>query len=192
MAAGGGVVNEVLWAVGRASGVVALVLLTASLWLGIVARSGRPLPGMPRFSVTLVHRNLSLLSVVFIAVHVFTLLLDPYAKMTPADIVVPFAGALQPFWLGLGTVAVDLLIAVTVTALLRRRLGLRVFKTIHWLSYALWPVALLHSIGDGTDGRSGWMLLLAAASVLFVIVAVLWRASAGFIEGAMARRKELS
>ncbi|WP_233265446.1 ferric reductase-like transmembrane domain-containing protein [Leifsonia sp. AG29] len=184
--------NEVLWAVGRASGVVALVLLTASLWLGIVARSGRPLPGMPRFSVTLVHRNLSLLSVVFITVHVLTLLLDPYAKMTPADIVVPFAGAVQPFWLGLGTVAVDLMIAVTVTALLRRRLGVRVFKTIHWLSYALWPVALLHSIGDGTDGRSGWMLLLAAASVLFVIVAVLWRASAGFIEGAMTRRKELS
>ena len=113
--------DEVLWAVGRASGVVALLLLTVSLWLGIVTRSGRPLPGMPRFSVTLLHRNVSLLAVVFLVLHIGTLLLDSYAKLTLTDVLVPFLGAHLPFWLGLGTVAVDLLIAVTVTALLRRR-----------------------------------------------------------------------
>lgn len=184
--------DELLWAVGRASGVVALLLLTASLWLGIVVRSGRPLPGLPRFSVTLVHRNISLLAVAFLAVHVGTLLLDSYAKLTLTDVLVPFLGAHLPFWLGLGTIAVDLLLAVTITALLRRRLGLRVFKAVHWLSYAMWPVALAHTVGDGTDGRSGWMLLLAAGCVLFVLVAVFWRASAGFIESARARRGELS
>lgn len=183
--------DEVLWAVGRASGVVALLLLTVSLWLGIVTRSGRPLPGMPRFSVTLLHRNVSLLAVVFLVLHIGTLLLDSYAKLTLTDIVVPFLGAHLPFWLGLGTVAVDLLIAVTITALLRRRLGLRVFKAVHWLSYALWPVALAHTIGDGTDGTSGWMLLLAGASVLFVLVAVLWRVSARFLETSAARRTDV-
>lgn len=184
--------NELLWAVGRASGVVSLVLLTISLWLGIVTRSGRPLPGMPRFSVTLVHRNVSLLSIVFLTIHIFTLLLDPYAKLTLSDVLVPFLGAERPFWLGLGTVAVDLLLAVTITALLRRRLGLRVFKAVHWLSYALWPVALAHTIGDGTDGVSGWMLLLAGGSVLVVLVAVAWRTTAGFIENAHLRREEPS
>ncbi len=184
--------DDILWAVGRSSGVVALLLLTVSLWLGIVARSGRPLPGLPRFSVTLVHRNVSLLAVVFLVLHIGTLLLDSYAKLTRTDVLVPFLGAHQPFWLGLGTVAVDLLIAVTITALLRRRLGLRVFKAVHWLNYALWPVALAHTIGDGTDGTAAWMLLLAGACVLFVLVAVAWRVSAGFVESARARRGELS
>ncbi len=184
--------DDILWAVGRSSGVVALLLLTVSLWLGIVARSGRPLPGLPRFSVTLVHRNVSLLAVVFLVLHIGTLLLDSYAKLTLTDVLVPFLGAHLPFWLGLGTVAVDLLIAVTITALLRRRLGLRVFKAVHWLSYAMWPIALAHTIGDGTDGTAPWMLLLAGACVLFVLVAVFWRVSAGFVESARARRGELS
>lgn len=184
--------DEMLWAVGRASGVVALLLLTASLWVGIVVRSGRPLPGLPRFSVTLVHRNISLLALVFLVLHVGTLLLDSYAKLTLTDVLVPFLGARLPFWLGLGTVAVDLLIAVTITALLRHRLGVRVFKAVHWLSYAMWPLALAHTIGDGTDGRSAWMLLLSAACVLFVVVAVGWRLSAGFVESARSRRGELS
>lgn len=184
--------DEVMWAVGRGSGVVALLLLTASLWLGIVTRSGRPLPGMPRFSVTLVHRNLSLLSVVFVVIHVVTLLADPYAKLTALDAVVPFLGTTKPFWLGLGTVAVDLLIAVMITSLLRRWIGRRVFAAVHWASYAMWPVALAHTVGDGTDGTAGWMLLLAAACVLIVVTAVLWRLSARFIESAHARRGELS
>ncbi len=183
--------TEILWAIGRASGVVSLVLLTASVWLGVVTRSGRPLPGLPRFSVTLVHRNVSLLAVVFVVVHVLTLLADPYAKLTPADLVIPFLGAYRPFWLGLGTVAVDLLLAVVVTALLRRWLGRRVFRAVHWLSYALWPVALAHTIGAGTDGTSVWMLVLSGAAVLAVLVAAGWRLSAGFVESARLRRGAL-
>ncbi|WP_314145853.1 ferric reductase-like transmembrane domain-containing protein [uncultured Leifsonia sp.] len=184
--------NEAMWALGRGSGVVALVLLTASLWLGIVTRSGRPLPGLPRFSVTLVHRNLALLSVVFVGLHILTLLADPYAKLTALDTVVPFLGTTKPFWLGLGTVAVDLMLAVVLTALLRRWIGRRVFKAVHWASYAMWPVAIAHTLGTGTDASAGWLLLLSGACLLVVVIAVLWRLSARFVESAAARRGELS
>ncbi|WP_025155757.1 ferric reductase-like transmembrane domain-containing protein [Leifsonia aquatica] len=184
--------DSVLWAVGRGSGVAALLLFSAAVVLGIVTRSGRPLPGLPRFSVTLVHRNVSLLAVVFLALHVGTLLFDSYAKLTVVDLVVPFVGAWSPFWLGLGTVASDLLIAVVVTALLRRRLGQRVFRVVHWAAYLMWPIALAHSIGAGTDGTSPWMLVVAAASVALVVAAVLWRLSSGFVESARVRRGELS
>ena len=87
--------NELLWAFGRASGVVSLLLFTASVLLGILTRAGRPLPGLPRFSVSLVHRNISLLAVVFLVLHVGTLMFDSYAKLNPVDLVVPFLGS---FW----------------------------------------------------------------------------------------------
>ncbi|WP_431245661.1 ferric reductase-like transmembrane domain-containing protein [Leifsonia xyli] len=180
--------SEVLWAFGRASGVVSLLLFTASVLLGILTRSGRPLPGLPRFSVSLVHRNVSLLAVVFLVLHVGTLLFDSYAKLNPIDLVVPFLGSFQPFWQGLGTVAFDLVVAIVLTGLLRRRIGQRVFRFIHWFTYAMWPIAVLHAIGNGTNGTSGWFLVLVAGSALLVLIAVIWRVSSGFEEYARTRR----
>ncbi|RFA20614.1 ferric reductase-like transmembrane domain-containing protein [Subtercola boreus] len=179
--------DAALWAFGRGTGVVALVALTLSVVLGIVTRSGRPLPGVPRFSITLLHRNLSLLACVFLVIHIVSLFFDSFAQLTPLDVVVPFFGDFLPFWQGLGTVAVDLLIAVMVTALLRNRIGLRAFRTVHWLAYATWPIALAHGIGNGTDGTSAWFLWVSALSVLLVLGAVGWRLSTRFVEFSGAR-----
>jgi methionine sulfoxide reductase heme-binding subunit len=184
--------NEAMWAFGRVSGIVALLLLTLSVLLGITTRSGRPLPGLPRFSIALVHRNVALLASVFLVFHVGSLLVDSYARLNPVDILVPFLGSFKPIWQGLGTVAVDLLIAVIVTSLLRRRLGVRAFKAVHWLTYAMWPVALLHAVGNGTNGMSGWFLLLAATSSIAILIAMGWRLSARFIESAKIREKSAS
>jgi methionine sulfoxide reductase heme-binding subunit len=184
--------NEAMWAFGRVSGIVALLLLTLSVLLGITTRSGRPLPGLPRFSIALVHRNVALLASVFLVFHVGSLLVDSYARLNPVDILVPFLGSFKPIWQGLGTVAVDLLIAVIVTSLLRRRLGVRAFKVVHWLTYAMWPVALLHAVGNGTNGMSGWFLLLAATSSIAILIAMGWRLSARFIESAKIREKSAS
>ena len=179
--------NEAMWAFGRVSGVVALLLLTLSLLIGILTRSGRPLPGLPRFSITLVHRNVSLLASVFLVFHIGALLLDSYARLSPIDVVLPFLGSFKPFWQGLGTVAVDLLLAVIVTSLLRERFGARLFKAVHWLTYAMWPIALAHAIGNGTNGTSGWFLLLAGLCCTAVVGALFWRVSARFLESAAAR-----
>jgi methionine sulfoxide reductase heme-binding subunit len=180
--------NEAMWAFGRMSGVISLMLLTISVVLGILVRSGRPLLVLPRFALAVVHRNIALMATVFLALHVGSLLLDSYAQLNLADTVVPFLGAYKPFWQGLGTVAVDVLLAVVLTSLLRRRVGQRVFRAIHWLTYALWPLALFHAIGNGTDATGKWFLLLVAGAGAAVGAAVVWRLSAGFLESASIRR----
>ncbi|TFC51302.1 ferric reductase-like transmembrane domain-containing protein [Cryobacterium shii] len=172
--------NEALWALGRGTGVVALALFTMSVLLGILTRSGRPLFGLPRFALTLVHRNVALLATAFLAVHLVTLLGDSYAQLRLVDFVVPFLGAYKPFWLGLGTVAVDLLIAVVLTSPERASVGVRVFRAVHWLTYLIWPVALLHGIGNGTDAGAGWFIAFAVVCAVAVLSALLWRLTGGF------------
>lgn len=180
--------DEAMWAFGRVSGFISLGLFTATVLLGILTRSGRPLIALPRFSVTLLHRNFALLASVFLALHVGSLLLDSYAKLNPVDVLVPFLGSYRPFWQGLGTVSLDLVLAIVITGLLRHRIGQRTLKAVHLLSYAMWPIALAHAIGNGTDGTGKWFLVLAAASVAAVGGAVIWRLSATFLETSKARQ----
>jgi sulfoxide reductase heme-binding subunit YedZ len=176
------VITEAFWALGRASGVVLLLLMTVSMLLGLLTRSGRPLVRLPRFGVLLAHRNVALLSVVFLGVHVGSLLLDPYAQLRLVDVVVPFGAARSPIAVGLGTAALDLMVAIAITALLRRRLGHRVFQAVHWASYALWPIALLHGVTAGSDGRSLPFLGLSALTATAVAAAIVWRLTDHFVE----------
>ena len=92
----------------------------------------------------------------------------------------PFDSRYRAVWIGLGAVSLDLLFAVMLTSLLRRRLGHRLWRTTHWLAYASWPVAFFHSLGAGTDAGSRWMLAVAAACTLVVLGAVAVRVSAGY------------
>ncbi|MFD5593436.1 ferric reductase-like transmembrane domain-containing protein [Streptomyces griseorubiginosus] len=164
-----------LWYAGRVGGTLALILLTATVVLGI-ASGGRTEPRrIGRFEVGLLHRNLSLLTVVFLVVHVVTVVLDPFVHLSWAVSVVPFGASYRPLWLGLGTVALDLLLAVLVTSALRRRIGLRPWKAVHRLAYAAWPLALFHSAGTGTDTRLPLQLWLYAACLVSVVGAVGWR-----------------
>lgn len=164
-----------LWYAARGTGVVLLVLLTVTLVLGILTRGGRPLPGLPRFAVAGLHRDLSLLAVAFLAVHVLTIVSDPFSRVGWLAVVVPFASDYRPLWVGLGTVALDLVVAVVVTSLLRARIGQRVWKTVHGAAYAAWPVALLHGMWSGTDNTAGWMVGVDLAVVAAVVAAVGWR-----------------
>ena len=147
--------STALWYASRATGVVALLLLTAVLVLGlVVTRQGR-IPGLPRFAVTSLHRNLSLLAVVFIAVHVLTAVLDRFVDIPLTALLIPLASGYERFWLGLGTVALDLMLALIVTSLVRGRLSRRLWRAVHLLAYASWPLALAHAFGAGTDLRRG-------------------------------------
>lgn len=174
--------DTALWMVGRGTGVAAVVLLTLTVLLGIVTRGGRPLPGLPRFAVQLVHRDVSLAATVLIAVHVGSLLLDTEAELRLVDAVLPFAGTYRWFWLGLGTLAVDLLVVLVGTALLRRVIGPRAFRAVHWAAYAMWPLAMAHAVGTGTDGTTGWYLVVAGICAASVVAAVIWRCTARFPE----------
>lgn len=167
-----------LWYATRGTGAIALVLLTAAVALGIgEVRAWRP-AGTPRFAVAALHRTVSLLAVAFLAVHVATTLLDPFPHIGAINALVPFQTTYRPLWLGLGTVACDLLVALVVTSLVRRRLGYRVWRGVHWLAYASWPVALVHGLGAGSDTGSVWMLVLTLVCVGAVWVALIARLAA--------------
>jgi sulfoxide reductase heme-binding subunit YedZ len=183
--------SEALWALGRGTGVVALILFTISIVLGIITRSGRPAITLPRFGVTLLHRNASLLGSIFVVIHIISLFFDPYSKLTFIDSVVPFLGTVKPFWLGLGTVAFDLALALVITGLLRQRIGQKAFRFIHWFSYAMWPIALIHSIGNGTDAGTGWFIALAVLCTGTVVGCTIWRLTPSFIEYSDRRPEEV-
>ena len=172
--------TDALWYFGRGTGVVTLVLLTIVVALGVGARSGRTAFGLPRFAVNLLHRNAALLAVVLVIGHVVSLLFDPYAQLRIFDLIVPFAGSYRPLWQGLGTLAVDLLIAIVVTSLMRKRIGARAWRVVHWLAYLCWPVALLHGLGNGTDNGTWWLWTVAMTCVAVVVAAVAWRVSPSF------------
>ena len=168
-----------LWYLTRASGAVALILLTAAICAGIASTLGVHGRWWPRFAVRDLHRNLTLVAIVFTALHVVTTVADGYAPIGLKDAVVPFASPYRPVWLGLGAVAFDLLLALVITSLVRARLGMRTWRAVHWLAYASWPVALMHSFGTGSDARSTWLTVLGFSCLGAVLLAITGRLAAG-------------
>ena len=92
---------------------------------------------------------------------------------------VPFSSGYRTFWLGLGTISAELLAAVVVTSLVRRFLGRAVWRGVHWLAYAAWPLGVLHTFGTGTDAWSAWMLGLTLACLAAAAFAVVYRLLSG-------------
>ncbi|MEY9940157.1 ferric reductase-like transmembrane domain-containing protein [Streptacidiphilus sp. MAP5-3] len=167
-----------LWYATRAGGTIALVLLTATLALGI-AVGGRHEPRtLARFEVTSLHRNLSVLTLVFLAIHIVTAILDTFVHLGWWITLVPFTSGYRTLWLGLGTVAFDLMLAVAITSAtsgIRLRMGQQRWKAVHWLAYGSWPIAVFHAAGTGTDTTSTLQLALYAVCLAVVIAAVWWR-----------------
>jgi predicted ferric reductase len=170
------------WYLTRSTGAVALLLLTLAIALGVLDVRRFSTPRWPRFVVDSLHRNVSLLAMVFLVLHIITSVLDSFAPISLLDAFVPFAGSYRPFWLGLGAISFDLLLAVTVTSLLRKRMGYASWRAIHWLTYASWPIALLHGLGTGSDVKSTWLLVLSIACMAVVLGAVLARVIGGWPE----------
>ncbi len=167
--------GNAVWFLMRGSGVVSMLLLTGVMALGIATRGGVQLRALPRFATLALHRSISLMSMVFVAVHVATAVIDPYAAVRLASVFVPFANGSRPLLVGLGAVAVDLMIALVVTGLLRERIGRRTWRAIHWAAYATWPVAFVHALGMGSDTSTLWFRGLAIGSVALIGGAAAWR-----------------
>jgi methionine sulfoxide reductase heme-binding subunit len=164
-----------LWYASRATGIVALLLLTAVMLLGIlVTRQGR-LPGLPRFAVSGLHRNLSLLATAFVALHVLTAVLDGYVDIPLTAAVVPLTSPYERIWLSLGAISLDLTVALIITSLLRRHLSRRAWRAVHLLAYLSWPVAWVHSFFSSGDLQHGVLLVIAVGCAIAVVGAVIWR-----------------
>ena len=167
--------DQLLWYTTRGAGAVSLVLLSAVVVLGLLARVRFETRGWPRFLSAAVHGDLALMTLVFLLLHIVTSVVDPFTHLGLVAALVPFGSYYRTFWLGLGTIAFEMLIAIVATSLLRRRLGARVWRAIHWLAYASWPVAVVHGIGTGTDGTALWMLVIDGVCVAAVVAALAWR-----------------
>jgi len=175
-----------LWYATRATGLVALVLLTISMALGLLASVRYQRAGWPRFVTQGLHRNVSLLALAFTVAHILTSVLDSFVSIPIQDAVIPFIGSYRPIWLGLGAIAFDLMLALIVTSLLRTRMNYRVWQAVHWAAYLCWPVAVLHGLGAGTDTPVRWVLVLTGACVVTVAGLTLWRLLRGWPDRPLA------
>jgi predicted ferric reductase len=176
-----------LWYLTRATGLVALVLLTLSMAFGLLSSVRYQRPAWPRFVTLGLHRNTALLALAFTVLHIVTTLADSFVPIHLQDVVIPFISAYRPLWLGLGAIAFDLLLALTVTSLLRTRMSYGSWRLVHWTSYLCWPVAVLHGLGTGTDTPVHWVLGLTVACVALVAVLTGWRLAYGWPSHAVAR-----
>lgn len=167
--------EPVLWWLTRSAGLLALLLLTASLVLGVLATDGGP---RQRALLQGVHRWTSGGALGLVLAHVVTSLADGFVPLSPLDSVVPFVAGYRPLWLGLGTLAVDLLLAVLVTSLLRRRLQGRQWRRVHVLAYGAWPLSLVHGLGAGSDVRATSVRALTAGCAAAVLLTVVVRLAA--------------
>jgi DMSO/TMAO reductase YedYZ heme-binding membrane subunit len=157
---------------------MALVLLTITMVLGLTTTTRARARNWPGFAQQEMHRRISILAVVFLGVHVLTSVLDTYVNISWVSIVVPFTSHYSSFWVGIGAVALDLMLAVFVTSLLRSRMRPGTWRAVHWLAYLSWPVAVAHTYGMGTDSSEGWVVALGAACTLAVAAALAWRVGA--------------
>jgi predicted ferric reductase len=165
-----------LWYATRAAGLVTLVLLTAAMVLGVLNAGRFASRRWPRFLVQGLHRNLSLLALLFLALHVGSTVIDTYTSIGLPDAIVPFLSPYKRWWLGLGALASDLMITVAVTSLLRQQIGHRLWRFVHWAGYLCWPVAITHGLGTGTDHSSRWVIALTFVCIGSVLVSVGYRA----------------
>ena len=171
--------GKAFWYLTRASGVVALVLLSATLVLGVVASVGWTTERWPRFLSQDVHRNVSLLGLVFVGVHVATTVLDGYVPIGLVDVFVPFISPYRPIYVGLGALALDLMLAVLITSGLRHRIGYGSWRFVHWLAYLCWPIALVHGLGTGSDTQLPVVLFVEVVCTATVLGAFAWRMVTG-------------
>jgi methionine sulfoxide reductase heme-binding subunit len=171
--------DQILWFATRGAGVVSLLLLTSVTCLGMLTVVRWQSPSWPRFLTAGLHRNLALLSLAFLGVHIATAIVDPFTSLGIVAAAIPFASSYRPLWVGLGVIAIDLLLAIAATSLLRERIGQRAWRAIHWASYAAWPLAVAHGFGAGSDAFAPWLLAIQVACIGAVAAALAWRISAG-------------
>ncbi len=171
-------IESLLWYATRGAGIASLLMLTGVVALGVLTAVRWQRPGWPRFLSAEFHQAVSLLTLVFLGIHILIAVLDPYTSLGVDAALLPFSSPYRQIWLGLGGVAMYLIAAIVITSLLRPHFGRRTWRVIHWLTYAAWPMALIHGIGTGSDTGAVWMWALDGLCLLTVGAAVAWRASA--------------
>jgi len=148
--------TQAFWFATRASGLVAVVLLTASVALGVAATARWTSDTFPRFVVQAIHRNVSLLALAMLVIHIVTTVVDSFAPISWIDAVVPFRSPYRPIWLGLSALSLDFMLAIIATSLVRRHIRHDIWQAIHYTSWIAWAIAIVHGLGTGSDTQAVW------------------------------------
>lgn len=167
--------DPTFWLLARASGLLAYGVLTASVLAGLVVKA-RPLGRSVKPAAVLdVHRFLALVGLGALVVHGGALVLDRTVDFGLGALLVPGAAPYRPLATGLGVAAAELMVLVTVSFSLRKLIGGRAWRTLHWLTYAVFALATVHGLAAGTDSGRTWTLAFYGAAVGAVLAAVAWR-----------------
>ncbi len=167
-----------LWYTTRATGLVALVLLTAVVSLGTLVANRVGGTTVGRFELNELHRTVSVIAMAFLAVHIVTTVVDSFVSTGLISAFIPFTSSYRRLAVALGTVAFDFMVAVWVSSLLKARIANRSWRYIHWLSWLAYAIAVVHALLAGTDARHGVGLVVVVASVAVVAGAAAWRYAA--------------
>ncbi len=178
-----------VWYLMRGSGLVALALLSVTVALGVVGVKRWGSIRWPRIVTAGLHRTVSLLAVCFLAVHVITAIVDGWIGLRWFGTIIPFQSTYRPVWVGMGALTLDLLIAVMATSLLRRHLSRRTWRLVHWTTWLLWPLALVHALGSGSDIGSAWALGIGVSCVAMVLASLVWRVWPAVAKSASSPRR---
>ena len=166
-----------VWYAARAGGLLAYVLISASVCLGLLMAGKARLERWPRFALEDVHRFLGILAGVFVAIHGLALLLDSFVPFSLSQLLVPGASSYRPLWVGFGVVAAELLAALAITNHFRRQIPNGVWRRLHMLSVVVWALALVHGLTAGTDALTPWALALYGGSAWLVLTLLFYRVS---------------
>jgi sulfoxide reductase heme-binding subunit YedZ len=170
--------DPTFWLLARASGLTAYVLVTASVLAGLTLKS-RPFGRALRAAaVTDVHRFLALVALGMLGLHGLALALDSTVRLSPAALLVPGLSPYRPLAVALGVVAAELAALIVVSFPLRRRIGMRAWRRLHWATYLVFAFGTAHGLAAGTDSSQPWALGLYLGAVGAVAFATAYRALA--------------
>ena len=171
--------DQTFWLLARASGFTAYLLITASMIAGLVLKS-RPFGAALKAPIALdVHRFITTLALAAVGVHGLTLVADATVEITFGNLVIPFTAPYRPLWTGLGVVAADLAVIIALSFPLKKRIGGRNWRRLHWATYSIFALSTAHGLAAGTDSGEGWAMQVYLGAVGAVAFATAWRAFAG-------------
>ncbi|TMD79229.1 MAG: iron reductase [Chloroflexi bacterium] len=161
--------ETVTWDVARAGGFTAYVLLTLAVVVGLALSTQIQSPSRwPRLLNSELHNFLTLLSTIFLGVHVLAVWIDPFTHFGWKEVLIPLASHYRPEWMALGIVGLYLGIAIGISTLLRKRIGYSWWRRLHVLTLGIFALAALHGIGTGSDTQTWWALGIYLVSIALV------------------------
>jgi len=170
-------VQTLTWDIARIGGFTTYGLMLASVLIGLALSMRVRSIRYPRFVTNELHRFVTLLAVVFAMIHGIAVAVDPYIKLSPVELLIPFASHYRPVWMALGVVAGYLLLAVYLSERIRPRIGYAWWRRFHSLAFVVYLLATVHGLGTGTDSRTPWAIALyvgGAIAVGSLLVYRLW------------------